>query len=205
VEGKNKSVDLQGLKCSQCDKLVHWSCDGMTKEMFGNIKNAAQYFRCQECVKATKDGPNGLLAQIQVTLNDMNGKMTGFMERLTGVEKDVKALKDKMVTLESQGQGSQTLASLTRHVKEALKREMSVIGYGLPEQDYEEEKECKSQGKKDVLTLMAQLTLPESSLREVFRLGKKSDKTRPILVNMDSTASALDFIHKQWKENDNEW
>ena len=123
VEGKNKSVDLQGLKCSQCDKLVHWSCDGMTKEMFGNIKNAVQYFRCQECVKATKDGPNGLLAQIQVTLNEMNGKMTGFMERLTGVEKDVKALKDKMVTLESQGQGSQTLASLTRHVKEALKRE----------------------------------------------------------------------------------
>jgi len=121
---------------------------------------------------------------------------------ITVLEGFKKNVEDRLNSLEKKiPEGSHTMNeknSAVDEMEEREKRKSNIVFYGLTESEKENSKDRVEDDKAEVISTLktAGIQLTPSSLLQIFRAGKKSEKARPIIVKMSCKDEKDKIIEK---------
>jgi hypothetical protein len=169
----------------------------MTEEQLKTVSSLPGVFwHCQSCSKG-----GGTLQDQIITLEKRLEKAECKIAALESFKKETEERLNELAEKKTNIDNTQVTteqASAVSEMEEREKRKCNLVFYGIKESENENPKERVEEDKAKVIDTLraAGIQLPMSSVFSIFRAGKKSDKTRPVVVKLSSREKRDEIIKR---------
>lgn len=204
--------------CKSCSKLVHPGCIHRHRCTASTNSNEMLLPLIKQ-LQSSIDAISSKLNEQQLSIDAISVELKEQREeyaQLKLIVTDVKDLKDENMKLRQEvdelrnrmdkaesrdlptAGTSDILLSTTRELMDRKDRECNVIIFDVPEAMSDERKEAAEEDVVSIRRLLdnIKLNLP---IKRTLRLGKKSDKPRPIKITLDSPQDAKNILKNRSK------
>lgn len=168
------SEDKTSFNCDGCNRPLHIQCANVTATEAKCLQRQARKlkFFCEDCEE-------GLL-QVPV-----------LRKLIEDLQLEVEKLKNKNsdCILENE--------NIVNEVFERQKRSKNLIIYNLPEPNASEPAQRKEEDKKKTIEILKDLSDSPVEIKNIYRLGKKNDRIRPVKVMLDHAENVINILKKK--------
>ena len=187
------------LECNACKKKYHEKCSKLSEAEFKIMTQRTQLkWFCEMCNEDVTDMLNNfekfrkVSKEIEKMKNDINSKMNDFEKRLISVEC---SSSPTSVTNQIEQQVKKTTELDKEEVELIKSKEQNLVYFNVPESDSETPGEKMKHDFK-LLNEAHKNEMQHNHISNIFRVGKKTDKIRPLIVKYSSLQMKNDYLKK---------
>lgn len=179
---------------------VHWFCPGCITPALTAVKtDKAIEDRCREFLNKFEDR----LVSVENSLESKASK-----QDVASISQSLKAMDQKIQQLAAAKEPTQitNVEDSVKEIKDRDSRKTNIVWFGIPESVSEEATTRKQEDIDGVKELCDSVLEVSVEIKQAKRLGKKADKSRPLLVTLENADQVSNVLKNSRKmsEHSNE-